>query len=184
VKLPDEYKTHLDHRITVLMTFTLRRDSNWFGPDHGEQNKLGDVYRASLEGAGIMLRMLMEFLGVKANSDSPPQLVKATDRRNECLGKGLLRGVLPVIPDSKKPFETCKEEFLARMHKETSKRTAHAEFLSHGLDPEDLRRATKWVVTEIWNRCYTPDPITIHRDLHCLMNGGKWENIPFQAAKN
>lgn len=106
------------------MTFTLRRDSNWFGPDHGEQKRLGDVYRASLEGAGIMLRMLMEFLGVKANSDTPPRLVKATDNRNERLGKGLLEKIQPVEPDSEESFTICRKEFLARMHKEASKRTA------------------------------------------------------------
>ncbi len=168
MKLPAEYVTHLDHRITVLMTFTLRRDSYWFGPDHGEEKNLGDVYRASHEGAGIMLRMLMEFLGVKAEGN-PRRLGKATDDRSERLGKkGNLENIKPVDPNSEESFVICSKDFLARIHSETSKRTAHPEFLSHGLDPKDLRDATKWVVTEIWNRCYNPDPITIHRDLFKL----------------
>jgi hypothetical protein len=165
------------------MTFTLRRESNWFGPYHGEQNNLGDVYRASLEGAAIMLRMLIEFLGVKAEGN-PPKLCKATDDRSERLGKkGDLEKIKPVDPNSLEPFSICSKDLLARMHSEASKRTAHPEFLSHGLDPQELRDATKWVVTEIWNRCYNPDPITIHRDLFKLMNGGQWEGIPFQGAK-
>jgi hypothetical protein len=65
MRLPPEYVKHLDHRITALMTFTLRRDFSWFGPDHGEEQNLGDVYRGSLEGSGIMLRMLMEFFRSK-----------------------------------------------------------------------------------------------------------------------
>jgi hypothetical protein len=185
MKLPPEYVTHLDHRITALMTFTLRRDSNWFGPDHGEEKNLGDVYRGSLEGSGIMLRMLMEFLGVKAARNNPRKLVEAKDLFDVRLGKGKLKKIDRVDINSKAPFRDCSKLILARLHSGTSKRTAHPAFnrFTSGLDPNELRTATKWVVTEIWNRCYSPDPIPIHRDLFKLMNGGRWEGIPFQKAK-
>src|SRR5258706_90731 len=101
--LPQSYVPHLDHRITVLLSFTVRRDAGFFTSNHGEPKEFGDLYRGSLEGAGIMLRMLLEFLGVKAKSG-------------------------------------------------------------------------------IWDRCYYPEAITVHRDLFGLLKDGKWEGIPFRPA--
>jgi hypothetical protein len=184
MKLPTEYVTHLDHRITALMAFTLRRDSNWFGADHGEQKNLGDVYRSSLEGSGIMLRMLMEFLGVKAERNNPRKLVEAKDPFDVRLGKGKLKKIPKVDILSRATFRGCSKTFLARLHSGTSKRTAHPAFnrFTSGLDPNELRKATKWVLQEIWERCYKPDAIIIHRDIFNQLQDGKWENIPFKAA--
>jgi len=98
------------------MAFTLRRDLNWFGPDHGEQNNLGDIYRSSLEGSGIMLRMLMEFLGVKAARNNPRKLVEAKDLFDVRLGKAKLRKIPKVDVLSKIPFQDCSKPFLARLH--------------------------------------------------------------------
>lgn len=86
MKLPASYVTHLDHRITALMTFTVRREVGFFGPDHGESKQLGDIYRGSQEGAGIMLRILLEFLGVKA----------AVKKGDDLLGRGGLAHIAPV----------------------------------------------------------------------------------------
>jgi len=178
MKIPPQYAPHLDHRITALMAFTVRRESGWF--DQGQH--LGDVYRCSLEGAGIMLRMLMEFLGVKADAKDPTKLGRVKDSRNEHLGMGLLTTIAPVDPSK---LDRGTEQFLAKMHSEASKRTAHPGFIKfcYGLDPQDLREATKWVLSEIWTRCYDPDPITVHPDLYSLLHKGQWESIPFQPAK-
>jgi len=176
MKLPQSYVPHLDHRITVLMTFTVRRDTGFFGSDHGELKELGDLYRGSLEGSGIMLRMLLEFLGVKASKMS-----RRSGKRDALLGQGSLAYIAPVeIRNLDRPTE----RFLARMHNEASKRTAHPAFhrFASGLDPIELRKATKWVVKEIWDRCYNPDAVTMHRDLFRLLPGGKWEGIPFRPA--
>jgi len=181
MKLPQCYVPHLDHRITVLMTFTVRRDGGFFGSDHGESKELGDVYRASLEGAAIMLRMLLEFVGVKAKFNVPGKLTES-DKRDHVLGEGDL-GHIAAVDINK--LDTSEEPFLARMHDEASKRTAHAGFhkVPLGLNPDELRKVTKWILKQIWNRCYDPDEaITIHRDLFSLLKDGKWEGIPFQPA--
>lgn len=188
MKLPQSYVPHLDHRITVLMTFTVRRDAGFFGSDHGEPTELGDVYRASLEGAGIMLRMLLEFLGVKAKRNDPRKLTQsgnsdATQSGNSdaVLGQGVLAHIDRVDINE---LDASREELLARMHDEASKRTAHPAFnkVTVGLNPVELREATKWVVNEIWDRCYDPEAVTVHRDLFRLLEGGKWEGIPFKPA--
>src|SRR4029453_19285417 len=95
MKLPQRYVRHLDHRITVLMTFTIRREEGFFGSDHGEPRKVGDLYRGSLEGSGIMLRMLLEFLGVKADSTKSGKLIRS-DSRDAVLGQGSLAAIAPV----------------------------------------------------------------------------------------
>ncbi len=175
MKIPPDYVPHLDHRITSLMAFTVRRDRGWFCAGSG------DLYRASLEGSGIMLRMLMEFLGVKANRKKPTELTVSNDG-DVRLGIGGLKLIEPVKPDVVN--RTVDGPFLARMHSEASKRTAHPQFfeLKSGLDPDDLRKATKWVVGDIWRRCYEPDAITVHGDLFCLLQNGRWEDIPFKSA--
>jgi len=61
MKMPASFISDLDHRMTALLSFTLRRNSDFFGPDHGETKGLGDLYRASQEGAGTMLRALIGF---------------------------------------------------------------------------------------------------------------------------
>lgn len=179
--LPLNFVPHLDHRITVLMTFTIRLETGFFGKNHGEPKELGDLYRASLEGSGIMLRMLLEFLGVQAGKP-PGTLIRSDPRKRDAvLGRGILTHILPVdIGKLDQPME----HFLAKMHDEASKRTAHPAFhkVGLGLDPVELREATKWVVKEIWGRCYNPDAITVHRDLFRLLTGGKWEGIPFRPA--
>jgi hypothetical protein len=180
MKLPQSYVPHLDHRITVLMTFTVRREEGFFGSDHGEPRELGDLYRGSLEGSGIMLRMLLEFLGVKTDSKNSGKLMPS-GKRDAVLGQGSLAAIAPVEISK---MDSPTEQFLARMHDEASKRTAHPAFhkFTLGLDPDELRKATKWVVREIWDRCYDPDAITVHRDLFRLLAGGKWEGIPFTPA--
>ena len=182
MKLPPHYVTHFDHRITVLMTFTIRRELGWFGSDHGEQKNLGDIYRASLEGSGIMLRMLMEFLGVKSCYKDPKILCSSGYKKGDVrLENGLLRHIAAVDP---KLIPQPLHAFLARMHDEASKRTAHAGFenVTTGLHPQELHDATKWVLNEIWERCYKPDAITIHGDLFRLLQNGKWEGVEFQSA--
>src|SRR5438034_5853717 len=104
MKLPTEYVPHLDHRITVLMAFTVRRDCGWFDCNRAEQKNFGDLYRASLEGAGIMLRMLMEFLGVKAARNNRTKSVEAKHPQAARLGKGKLRRILKVDINSRTTF--------------------------------------------------------------------------------
>ena len=184
MKLPPQYVPHLDHRITALMAFTLRNDSRWFDSTPEERKNLGDVYRGSLEGAGIMLRMLMEFLGIKSCKEDPSKLCPSSRQMGDIrLEEDSLKHISAVDP---KLIDQPLHSFLARMHDETSKRTAHAGFhkISNGLDPKELRKATEWVVSEIWKRCYDPDPITVHGDLFLLMNGDRWEGIPFQKPRH
>ena len=180
MKLPQSYVPHLDHRIKVLMTFTVLRDTGFFGPHHGESKEVGDLYRGSLEGSGIMLRMLLEFLGIKADSGKSGKLAPS-GKRDAVLGQHTLAHIAPV--DIGK-LDSSTEQFLAKVHDEASKRTAHPAFhkFTLGLDPDELRHATRWVVKQIWDRCYDPDAITVHRDLFRLLAGGKWEGIPFKPA--
>jgi hypothetical protein len=185
MKIPSQYVPDLDHRITALMTFTVRRDSGWFDPDHGEEKNLGDVYRASLEGAAIMLRILIEFLGLNGKCENGHwKLGKPPDLGDVRLGKGLLSRITPADHNLITPANPILAALIAKMYGEVSKRTAHSAFnkIGHGLDLKDLREATKWVVNEIWKRCYDPAPITVHRDLFRLLPGGQWEGIRFKEA--
>src|ERR1035437_426521 len=181
MKLPVSFVPHHDHRVTVLLSFTVRRDSGYFGPDHGETKQLGAVYRASLEGSGIMLRMLLEFLGLKADQ-SKPGMLKSSDKRDTILGHRQLAHISAVDYTT---LDMPTTQFLARMHDEASKRTAHPKFdvFTLGLDPDDLRKATVWVIKQLWAKCYDPDPLTLHGDLYRLLSGGKWEGIPFKPPQ-
>jgi hypothetical protein len=180
MQLPPQYVGFIDHRMTVLMAFTLRRDAKWFGPDHGESKQLGDVYRASLEGAGIMLRALIEFVGVKSAWNGKLRLVDNDKKGDTILGHSDLTHILQVRSAD---LEIGMAAFIAKMHDEAAKRTAHpTQRISTGLDPDDLAKATEWVVREIWDRCYKPDPIIIHRDIFSLLKDGTWKGIPFRPA--
>jgi hypothetical protein len=95
------------------MTFTIRREAGFFDSNHGEPREVGDLYRGSLEGSGIMLRILLEFLGVKANPKKPAKLV-SSDKRDAVLGQGRLASIAAV--DIGKLDSPPTEQFLARMH--------------------------------------------------------------------
>jgi len=97
MQLPQSYLGHLDHRLTVLLSFTIRRDLGVFAPDHGESLRRGDVYRTSQEGSAIMLRVLLEFLGLKSKEGNPPTLVEAGARASR-LGIGDLAHIPAVFP--------------------------------------------------------------------------------------
>jgi hypothetical protein len=157
----------------------LRRNAGFFGTDHGEGKQLGDLYRASQEGSGIMLRVLIEFLGVKAREGPPPTLVAVSATNADArLGYADLKGIAPVDPAKIDAAEAAK---LARLHDGVSKRTGHPAFNKQnlGMDPIELEWATIWVVTQIWSKCYAPDPIPVHRDIFGLLNAGRWNGIPF-----
>lgn len=174
MRLPPNYIPDLDHRITVLLSFTLRCQSGFF---EREPQTYGDLYRASLEGAAIMLRMLIEFLGLKADQRNIGKL-KPSSETDTRLGIDALSEISAIDKDS---LDTATTEFLARMHSEASKRTAHPNFgkITTGLDPEDLQKASKFILTEIWQKCYYPAPIPVHNDLYRLLPQGHWEGIPF-----
>lgn len=178
MKLPPEYVDDLDHRITVLLTFTVRHHARSF------PSQSGDLYRASLEGSAIMLRMLLEFLGVKAETQNPHKLtaVREFSEHDVLLGKHKLTDIKAV---EIRKLDSETNQFLARMHDEASKRTAHSAFGKRlpGLCPVELRQATRWVLTEIWERCYAPDAITVHGDLFVQLKDAKWEGIPFRSAR-
>jgi hypothetical protein len=178
MKLPAKYIGHLDHRITVLLSFTLRRDLGFFGPDHGEAKGLGDLYRASLEGSGIMLRALLELLGAKCDYRKNPVGLKAKSGSDARLGSGELSKI-PPLDISRLAADV--ELRLAKLHDGISKRTGHPAFnkLSVGLDPAELSWGTEWILKEIWERCYAPKPIIIHRDIVRLLKGSEWKGIPF-----
>jgi hypothetical protein len=187
MRIPPQYVGDLDHRITALMSFTVRRETGWFGLDHGESRRLGDVYRASLEGAGVTLRALIEFLGVKSCWVRGKIELGDNDNTNDLvLGFAPLASLARITKADLEGKDKTLADFIAKMHDDASKRTAHPAFnkLRFGLNPDDLAKATAWAVTEIWQRCYDPDPITIHGDLYALLKGGRWKNVPFQQAKN
>lgn len=180
--MPADYIEHLDHRITALLTLFVRNDAgfDWTGK--------GDLYRASLEASSIMLRALIEFLGVKSDRKNPGTLtVSKRGAASKGVGDDVLGvGNLAVVPAvDPKALGTSLERLIAGAHDGAAKRSAHAVFASSvgPLDPGEHRRAVKWVVSEIWNRCYDPDPIVVHPDLFGLLQGGAWEGIPFAPTR-
>jgi hypothetical protein len=185
MKLPPHYLGHLDHRITCLLSFILRRDGDFFGACHGEEKQMGDLYRSSLEGAGIMLRALIEFLGAKpfyrrGHLNFPLTLIEITNP-DVGLGSGDLAQIEPLDLERLDPIIAAR---LAWMHDGVSKRSGHSAFNMQalGLDPEDLEWAAIFVVTEIWNRCYKPDPISIHQDIYAMLSEGEWAGVQFKKA--
>jgi hypothetical protein len=192
MKLPTEFVPDLDHRITVLLTYSVRNDARWFerrlidGKDYDPY--LGDVHSACLEGSSIMARALLEFLGLcssKPDQNGNVTLKSSTPRRKDLrLGHETLQGISPVDSQLLQQQEPAMANLLARIHNETSKRTAHKNSsVSSGMSPKELRQATKWIVNEVWNRCFAPGPITVQPHLFCQLVDEKWENIPFRSAQ-
>jgi len=181
MKIPAHYVSHLDHRVSVLLSFTVRRDGGYFGPDHGESRQLGDLYRSSLEGAGIMLRSLIEFLGAQCDHKAPPRLIPKKGG-DAYLGAGDLRHI-PSIDIAKIP--PAMESLLAKLHDGVSKRTGHPAFkkVLEGLDPDELRSASEWIVRELWKSCYEPDPLIVHRDIIVSLGTSAWRGIPLVKSK-
>jgi hypothetical protein len=186
MKLPLSYLGHLDHRITCLLSFVVRRDTGFFGDGNGEEKHVGDLYRASLEGAGIMLRALIEFLGAKPcyqrDQLNFPLTLIAVAKPDVGLGYGDLAHIDSLDLKYLDPITAAR---LAWMHDGVSKRSGHAAFNKQalGLDPKDLEWAAIFVVTEIWGRCYKPDPIPIHQDIYAMLSDGIWAGVPFKRAE-
>src|SRR4051794_32260906 len=68
---------HVAHRLTALLSI-IRRQS-----DPSFYSGRGDVYCASIEGAFIMLRVFVEFLGVESQHDGPRQACPTQPRQDE-----------------------------------------------------------------------------------------------------
>jgi hypothetical protein len=182
MKVPSHYVPHLDHRVSVLLSFTIRRDRGYFGPDHGESRQVGDLYRASLEGAGIMLRSLIEFLGAQCDHKATPPRLIPKKGSDAFLGVGDL-GHIPPVDVSKIP--PAMESLLAKLHDGVSKRTGHPAFkkVSDGLDPDELRSASAWIVRALWESCYDPDPLVVHGDIIVLLGSPAWSGVPLAISK-
>jgi hypothetical protein len=56
----DFFTLHLEHRLTALLAFVCRLSDTEFWQGNG------DLFRSALEGSGTMLRVFIEFLGVRS----------------------------------------------------------------------------------------------------------------------
>ena len=119
--------SHIPHRLTALLSLARRQqvDPTFFSGK-------GDVYCASIEGAFIMLRVFLEFLGV---TSMRREGVVALVQRTRQTGKGQKAAIatdvmldcfgLPLVRPS--DFGVA-ESLIARVHDGLSKSTAHFTF--------------------------------------------------------
>src|SRR5260221_2309694 len=70
-ELEDFVKTHLDHRLTALVA-PIFDDANAY------RSGRGDISKAAQEGSYVMLRLFIEFLGVKGPKKAPWKLNERT----------------------------------------------------------------------------------------------------------
>src|SRR5436190_21954253 len=70
----DEFvRTHLGHRLSALLAPICLPENHSFWNSPSRRN---DAYRAAKEGSYVMLRLFIEFLGVKGPKKSPWELIE------------------------------------------------------------------------------------------------------------
>ena len=177
-ELKEFVRTHLGHRLTAMVAplCVPEPDRFWCGRN--------DAYRAAKEGSYVMLRMFIEFLGVKSTWSEPD----ASGARALVLGAvetprdadTLLvdsfecRGTKQVSPEQ---FD-LERDFIARMHRTLCKINAHFTYDDQSPekkyydriaspDDKDWARAVDIVVQKLDEYFYSVvgEEIVVHLDL-------------------
>jgi hypothetical protein len=165
-ELVEFVRTHLDHRLTALVA-PLFDDANAYRVGRG------DISKAAQEGSYVMLRLFIEFLGVKGDRNSKgklvPNLGDDDDLRLSAFSK---YGVQNVDPNQ----FGIDQSFIADIHRTLCKINAHftydvkeAKFYDRiaSLPRPDLERAVKIVIGKLDEFFFQKVKldIVVHRDL-------------------
>jgi hypothetical protein len=158
---------HVAHRLTALLTVMRRQQ------DPGFFIGKGDLYCGCIEGAYIMLRVFVEFLGVESRrvggqlqlvqrtrqKAKVQKVARDTDVMLDCFG-------LPLVPVS--DFGS-QAELIARVHDGLSKSTAHFTYrTNHEFRPEaDFVPAVNLVLRLLQSHFFRPlgETPKLNRDL-------------------
>ena len=181
-ELEDFVKTHLDHRLTALVA-PIFDDANAY------RSGRGDISKAAQEGSYVMLRLFIEFLGVKGqeNKSSPTWTLEERSKLpkkkpgNDIQGTDLL---LSCFSDRKgnslhdlSPTDFGEDQdFIAKVHRTLCKINAHftydvneARFYDRiaSLPRLDLEKAVEIVVRKLDQHFYQKVglDIVVHRNL-------------------
>jgi hypothetical protein len=181
-ELEDFVKTHLDHRLTALVA-PIFDDANAYRIGRG------DISKAAQEGSYVMLRLFIEFLGVKGqeNKSNPTwTLEKRSKLPKKKPGKDIQETdlLLSCFSDRKgnslhdlRPTDFGKDqEFIAKIHRTLCKINAHftyddkkARFYDRiaSLPRPDLEKAVEIVVSKLDQHFYQKVglDIIVHGDL-------------------
>jgi hypothetical protein len=174
-ELKEFVRTHLGHRLTAMVAPLCAPFSFWDGRN--------DAYRAAKEGSYSMLRMFIEFLGVKSEptpkaravAPSIPKLVEASGLREDSILIDAFSsfGTRKVSPAA---FGTDKT-LIAEVHRTLCKINSHftydktkADFYDRIASPADdtmWGRAVDIVIQKLDEHFYgvIREPITVHLDL-------------------
>ena len=159
---------HLAHRLTSLLSPICRPET-----DYDAWGKRNDTYRAAKEGSYVMLRLFIEFLGVKGDRKNPGRLTAAggddDDLRLSAFRKW---GVASLRPAD----FGADEGFIADTHRILCKINAHFTYDDRKLDhydriaslPDaDWRKAAELVLQKLHVEFYqkVKQPIVVHEDL-------------------
>src|ERR1017187_7663649 len=163
----DEFvKTHLDHRLTALVA-PVFDDANAYRPGRG------DISKAAQEGSYVMLRLFIEFLGVKGDRKIKGKL-NPTDGDDDDLRLSSFSrwGAANLDPNDFGP----NQSFVADVHRTLCKINAHftydvneARFYDRiaSLPRPDLEKAMEIIVNKLDEYFYrrVGQDIVVHRDL-------------------
>jgi hypothetical protein len=161
-------RTHLGHRLTAMVAPLCIPQEFW--------HKRNDAYRAAKEGSYSMLRMFIEFLGVKSVGPSTvgatPRLVEATGHHDDDVQIDAFR--IAKVP----PCDFGENQVLiAKAHRSLCKINAHFSYdrtapdvydrIASPDDEDEWRRAVDVVVQMLDDRFYrgVGMAIVVHFDL-------------------
>ena len=166
-------RTHLGHRLSAMVAPICRPDIDnpcclWKGRN--------DSYRAAQEGSYVMLRLFVEFLGVKSDRSDPPNLICDCGALKDDLRLSSFRkwGVANLWP---KDFDS-NQAFIAKIHRTLCKINAHFTYAADdkllanynrvaSLESKDWQIAVEIILQKLDESFYRKvnQPITVHIDL-------------------
>lgn len=113
-------RTHLAHRLSALVSPVCRPQAEWGGRN--------DAYRAAKEGSFVMLRLFIEFLGVKSSQWPKSSGVFVLKKRSAIAGDIRNEDIVLSrfsLPDLDSADFSPDEDLILRVHQKLSKVTAH-----------------------------------------------------------
>ena len=170
-ELKEFVRTHLGHRLTAMVSPICLPENHplWNCPC-----RRNDAYRAAKEGSYAMLRLFIEFLGVKSDRQSVGKLKEAFGEDDTILLDAFSSfGATKVTPSD---FGS-DEPFIAQVHRTLCKINAHFSYATSVPDlydriasPDDeneWKPAVEIIVTKLDEYFYqkVKQPIVLHYDL-------------------
>ena len=141
------FTLHLEHRLTVLLAFVCRLSDTEFWKGNG------DLFRSALEGSSTMLRVFIEFLGVRSKRrDSDLCLVPYEALRDDITIESF--GVARLAPEAFGEHA----QLIAIVHEGIKKGTVHLTWQSRHQykSDEHFVQAVAVVLQKLYSHLYCP----------------------------